>query len=201
MAFKEKTLPALASTVVTAKYKGKVNKDVTYMASIFAPNNPTVSGMPFDKNNNCKIIVDNCAPYDVIIGRNDILGFMDIETYELIPMEDSMIAAILSDIEKHLCKLPKKKLTKDEIAAKANLNVPSDYKNKYVDILYKHQKAISVNKYDLGLATHYKHKIHLKDNSPVYRKQFKIPEAHQKFIEQSLPLAFGSWRPTNPWVK
>jgi hypothetical protein len=157
--------------------------------------------MPFDKNNNCKIIVDNCAPYDVIIGRNDILGFMDIETYELIPMEDSMIAAILSDIEKHLCKLPKKKLTKDEIAAKANLNVPSDYKNKYVDILYKHQKAISVNKYDLGLATHYKHKIHLKDNSPVYRKQFKIPEAHQKFIEQSLPLAFGSWRPTNPWVK
>ncbi len=97
-----------------------------------------------------------------------------------------MIAAILSDIEKHLPKLPKKKLTKDEIAAKANLNVPSDYKNKYVDILYKHKKAISVNKYDLGLATHYKHKIHLKDNSPVYRKQFKIPEAHQKFIERSL---------------
>jgi hypothetical protein len=56
----------------------------------------------------------------------------------------------------------------------------------YVDILYKHQKAISANKYDLGLASHYKHKIHLKDNSPVYRKQFKIPEAHQQFIEQSL---------------
>jgi hypothetical protein len=26
-------------------------------------------------------------------------------------------------------------------AAKANLNMPSEYKNKYVDILYKHQKA------------------------------------------------------------
>ncbi len=64
--------------------------------------------------------------------------------------------------------------------------MPSEYKNKYVDILYKHQKAISANKYDLGLATHYKHKIHLKDNSPVYRKQFKIPESHQQFIEQSL---------------
>jgi hypothetical protein len=55
-----------------------------------------------------------------------------------------------------------------------------------VDILYKHQKAISANKYDLSLASHYKHKINLKDNSPVYRKQFKIPEAHQQFIEQSL---------------
>jgi len=36
------------------------------------------------------------------------------------------------------------------------------------------------------LATNFKHKIHLKDNAPVYKKQFKIPEAHQIFIEQSL---------------
>jgi hypothetical protein len=92
----------------------------------------------------------------------------------------------LSDIEKHLPKVPKKKLTKDEITAKANLNVPNEYKDKYVNIIYKHQKAISANKYDLGLASNYKHKIHLKDNSPVYRKQLKILEAHQQFIEQSL---------------
>jgi hypothetical protein len=76
-----------------AKYKGKVNKDMTYIASIFAPKTPTVSGMPavvsININNNCKIIVDNCAPYDVIIDRNDVLGFMDIETDELIPMKDS----------------------------------------------------------------------------------------------------------------
>jgi hypothetical protein len=59
MAFEEKTLPALASKVVTAKYKGKVNKDVTYIASIFAPNNPTVSGMPavvsFEKKKTAKL--------------------------------------------------------------------------------------------------------------------------------------------------
>jgi len=64
--------------------------------------------------------------------------------------------------------------------------MPKEYRQKYIDILYKHQKAISVNKYDLGLATNFKHKVHLKDNNPVYRKQFKIPEAHQNFIEQSL---------------
>ncbi len=190
MAIKEQTLPALASTVITAKYKGKVNNDITYIASIFAPKTPTVSGMPavvsINKNNNCKIIGDNCAPYDVIIDRNDVIGFMDIETDPFIPMEDSTIASILSDIEKHLQKVPKKKFTKDEIAAKANLNVPNEYKDIYVNILYKHQKAISANKYDLGLASNYKHKIHLKDNSPVDRKQFKILEAHQQFIEQSL---------------
>ncbi len=82
--------------------------------------------------------------------------------------------------------MPKHKLTRDEIAAKAHLNVPLEFKQKYIDILYKHQQAISVNKYNLGLATNFKDKIHLKDNNPVYRKQFKIPEAQQNFIEQSL---------------
>ncbi len=56
---------------------------------------------------------------------------MDIETDELIPMEDSTIAAILNDIDKHLPKVPKKKLTKAEIATKANLNVPNEFKDKY----------------------------------------------------------------------
>jgi hypothetical protein len=75
---------------------------------------------------------------------------MDIETDELIPLEDS---TILNDIDKHLPKVPKKKLSRAEIAEKAPLNVPTEYKSKYVDILIKHSKAISATKYDLGLAT------------------------------------------------
>jgi hypothetical protein len=39
-----------------------------------------------------------------------------------------------------------------------------------MDILFKHQEAISLNKYNLGLARNYKHKIHLKNEDPVYRK-------------------------------
>ncbi len=111
---------------------------------------------------------------------------MDVETEQLQPLEDSVISAILNDIDQKLPKVPKHKLTKEEIAAKAHLNVPNEYKQRYIDILYKHQKAISANKYDLSLASNFKHKIHLKDNNPVYRKQFKIPEAHQNFIEQYL---------------
>ncbi len=190
VAIKEQPLPALTSTVVTAKYKGKVSKDNNYIASIFSPRTPIISGMPaivsVDKNNNCKIVLDNCAPYDVTISRNDILGIMDAEPDDPIPLEDSTISSILQEIDKKLPKVPKRKLSKEEIAAKAHLNVPPEFKQKYIDILHKHQQAISVNKYDLGLATNFKHKIHLKDDNPVYRKQFKIPEAHQNFIEQSL---------------
>jgi len=39
---------------------------------------------------------------------------------------------------------------------------------------------------DLGPAKNFTHKIHLKDNNPIYRKQFKIPEAHQDFIKATL---------------
>jgi hypothetical protein len=73
-----------------------------------------------------------------------------------------------------------------KIAQKAHLNVPNEFKQKYIDILYKHQAAISVNKMDLGQAKTFTHKIHLKDNNPVYRKQFKISEAGQNFIESTL---------------
>ena len=82
--------------------------------------------------------------------------------------------------------MPKKQFSRAEIEQKANLNVPTELKQKYVDILYKHQAAISISKMDLGRAKNFTHKIHLKDNNPVYRKQFKIPEAHQNFIEATL---------------
>ncbi len=64
--------------------------------------------------------------------------------------------------------------------------MPQELKQKYVDILYKHQAANSMNKMDLGRTKNFKHNKLLKDNNPVYRKQFKIPEAHQNFIETTL---------------
>jgi hypothetical protein len=97
-------------------------KNVHFIASIFAPKNPMLTGMPavvtVDKNNNCKIVIDNCAPYIVTIDRNDILALMDRETEQLQPLEDSVISAILTDIDKKLPQVPKRKLTKAEIAKK-----------------------------------------------------------------------------------
>jgi hypothetical protein len=83
-------------------------------------------------------------------------------------------------------KVTKQHFSRDEIAQKAHLNVPEEFKLKYIDILYKHQVAISVNKMDLERSKNFTHKIHVKDNNPVYRKQFQIPEAHQNFIEATL---------------
>jgi hypothetical protein len=52
---------------------------------------------------------------------------------------------------------------------RCNLQVPEEFQEKYIDILFKHQEAISIDKYDLGMAINYKHRIHLKDeNSSRY---------------------------------
>jgi hypothetical protein len=106
---------------------------------------------------------------------------------------------LISDIAEQLPKVPKRKFTRQEIEQKANLKVPEQFKGKYLDILFKHQDAISINKFDLGRAKNFTHKIFLKNDNPVYRKQFKIPEAHQTFIEAALDewLKLGVVKCTN----
>jgi hypothetical protein len=66
------------------------------------------------------------------------------------------------------------------------LQVPEEFQERYLDIFCKQQDTLSINRYDLGLPKDFKHKIHLKMQDQVYRKQFKIPEAHHQFIQQTL---------------
>ena len=71
----------------------------------------------------------------------------------------------------------------------ANINGPQEYKANYKHLLVKHFEAISIDKNDLGRVKDFFHKIHMKDNEPGYRKQFKIPDAHRPFLEES----FAEW--------
>ncbi len=192
---KETTIPALSTMIIPAKFKGNVCDSASPVATIHAPTNPTISGMPalvtLDKYKNCKLVIDNCAPYEITLARNEVLGVLEFEPDKSIPLNEKTISALISDIADQLPKVPKRKFTRDEIEQKANIKVPHQYKQRYLDILFKHQAAISNNKFDLGKEKNFTHKIYLKDDNPVYRKQFKIPEAHQTFIEATL----------NEWLK
>ncbi len=88
-------LPAMTSTVVKAKFKGPCDAQVTYVANICAPRTPMISGMPsiinVDKNNICNIVIENCAPYVVTLDRDDILGIMEIEEEEMVPLTGDFI--------------------------------------------------------------------------------------------------------------
>jgi hypothetical protein len=80
----------------------------------------------------------------------------------------------------------KKTLSHQEIRNRIHLDVPDEYKDKYLDLIFKHKRIISVSKADLGRSKHYHHRIHLKDHHPVYQPQFPLKPEHQRFIEASL---------------
>ncbi len=59
-----------------------------------------------------------------------------------------------------------------------------------------------MDKYDLGLAKDFTHRIHLKDEVPFYRKQFSLPETLNQFIEQTLDEWLKLevfWRTNSPY--
>jgi hypothetical protein len=107
----------MMSTVIKAKFKGTRDEKVIYVANICAPRYPMVSGMPsivnIDDNNICNIIVENCAPYDVTLERDDILGVMETEEDELVPLMDDFISSVCQDI--HFPKVKRKRLSREEI--------------------------------------------------------------------------------------
>jgi hypothetical protein len=189
-ALKNTVLPAMTSTVKKTKFKGTRDEKAIDVVNFCAPRTPTVSGMPsivnIDENNICNIVVENCAPYNVTLERDDILGVMETEQDELVPLTDDFISSICQDIHNRFLKVKRKRLTREEIRRQCHLQVPEEFHDRYLNILCKHRDALSINKYDLGLAKDFKHKIHLKTQDPVYWKQFKILEAHHQFIEQTL---------------
>jgi len=88
-------------TIVKAKFKGTREEIATYVATICAPRMPIISGMPsivnVEENNICNIIIKNCAPYDVTLERDDILGVMETEEEELVPLTDDFISSVRQD--------------------------------------------------------------------------------------------------------
>jgi hypothetical protein len=184
------TIPAVSSMIISTKFRGASYDTAKPVATVHAPHNPTISGMPawvtLDKYKNCKLVIDICTPYDVVLPRNEVLGVLEFKPDDCTPLNEQMIAAIISHIHHKFPKVPKKKFSRYEIDQKSNLQVPIEYKQRYLDILYKCQEVISIDKFDLGRAKNLTLKIYLKDEIPVYCKQFKIPEAHQTFIEATL---------------
>ncbi len=50
----------------------------------------------------------------------------------------------------------------------------------YLDLILKNHDIFSKDKNDLGCATNAMHKIHLKNEAPIYVKQFPVLEAYRK---------------------
>jgi hypothetical protein len=104
----------------------------------------------------------------VSLETGDILGIVDTETDNLVPLDDDSLATICEQIHQQLPKVKKRRWTIKEIEDRCHLGAPELYLSQYIDTLFKHQAAISMDKYDLGLAKDFTHRIHLKDDQTIF---------------------------------
>jgi hypothetical protein len=130
-ALKNTVLPAMTSTIIKAKFKGTRDEKATYVANICAPRTPIVAGMPsivsVDENNICNMVMENCAPYDITLERDDILGVMESEEDKLVPLTDDFISSICQDIHNRFPKVKRKRLSWEEIKRRCPLQVPEEF--------------------------------------------------------------------------
>jgi hypothetical protein len=110
-----------------------------------------------------------------------------IKDNELYPLTDDTAAKISAYIKSYIPSTPQTRLTRDEVALHCNLQVPDEYRERYIDIMFKHQDAISLDKYDLRLARNYKHKIHLK-------KRIRSIENNSKYLRPTISLLRKPWK-------
>jgi len=202
-ATKNFTLPPFATTLVQARTFQAIDNKLNYIADIGVPKQPLISGpstlVSFNYRKQCTLQIQNCAPHEVSIKTSDILGILDTEKDTPIPFNNESLATICEQIYQRLPKVKKRAWTRKEIEARCHLGALEPYRSRYIDLLVKHQAVISLDKYDLRLAKDFTHRIHLKDDQPIFRKQFNLPEAHTQFIEQSLDewLKLGVVRQSN----
>jgi len=192
----ETHFPALSTKIIKTKFNGTVQNFESQIMTIFCQDSKFLTGGPalvnITNDGFCTVAVTNCAPYDVFVQRGSIIGLIETEDADSNITEVSKdtvknIINAMSDKQAEMDSISKpKNLTEEQISAKVNLKVPVQFHKRYIALLYKYRQAISVSKFDLGRSNNFSHKIHLKDNKPVYRKQFKIPEAHADFIEETV---------------
>jgi hypothetical protein len=61
-----------------------------------------------DSYKNCKIIIDNCAPNNIVLPRNEILGVLEFESEQCLHLNEYTVASIISNIEQQFPKVTKK---------------------------------------------------------------------------------------------
>ncbi len=119
------------------------------------------------------------------LGRGQDVGQADnVEGQSLFPFETNQV----NQIAEQQLKLIRKSAVAvhPDFYQMCNLEVPSEYREKYRTLLAKHRNIFSLSKSDLGFCDTVLHKLFMKMEEPVYVKQFKIPEAHQNYLQDQV---------------
>jgi len=134
-------------------------------------------------DNNAIIMIKNCNTHEIVIPAKT-----SICNLQPLGQQDVTINATDWEHSSEDAPLPKPMASNEHqhFLGRLKINVPAEYKERYVSLFLKNYDIFSKNKEDLGQANNFEHNIKLKDNLPIYRKQFRIPEAHQESLHKQI---------------
>ena len=172
--------------------------------NVITMTSPLITGGPAiveaDGSGQAVIELYNCGPDTIELPRGEPIATVEnAETFSMEIMNPETVNAIT---EQKKLKEPEIQMTKakeDFIRNNANVsNVPVEFQNQYLDLLCKHHTIFSGEKNDIGRSDLIQHEIHLKNNDPIYVKQFKIPDTHREYLEDQVKewLKMGIVQPT-----
>ena len=132
-----------------------------------------------DQNGLVMVPVTNSSNEPLELFRNEPIGraenLIDCHKQEI---SEEFVASVKVDVEAELQRSGEQ-LTEAKrkfIIENANLShVPSELRQKYLDVILKHHAAISRDSADLGRTETLLHDIEFRDRDPVYVQQFKVP--------------------------
>jgi hypothetical protein len=114
------------------------------------------------------IAIKNCVPTELELQCNDFIGTLEniqgCDTQELNP---AYLQAIACD---QSAQQPTQKLlaeTRQFIENTVNLQVPPEYREKYLKVIFNNHEAVSQDKFDLGETDTLMHEISLKTDEPI----------------------------------
>ena len=156
------------------------------LVNVVSTKYPLLSGGPYlvqpDQNGYVTVPIQNCAPTDLVLDRNDVIGVIENVTQcQMREINPRFLNAVTMQTASQ-DKLSDAK--KDFIFKALNLNVPEQFRDAYVKVILKHHSCISQHKFDLGRTQTLLHEIALKTDEPIYVKQFRIPDAHREEVER-----------------
>ncbi len=126
------------------------------------------------------VVITNNNPYQVCLKPSMVLcETKDIEA-KLLPVNEAKISSFNMNATGVIpeCSAEKRQYLVD------NLKCPSDkhFWEEYETLILKNHDVFAKDKYDLGFSEAVSHKINMKNNQPIFIKQFCIPDAHQEVI-------------------
>ena len=144
------------------------------------------------ENGHTNLIVENLSDIDVEIPRGTYIGSVE-------KVSSTECKKVEFDIANEPASAPPPKVGPEDdfLTVLTNLitqqtsHLPPDLQDQYVDLIKRNHDIFSRDKHDLGRTHIMEHSIHMKDNAPVYVKQFRIPETHRSILIEHL----------NNWLK